>query len=169
MSNEEDSPIQAVWDAMLRSVDMHSGPLSDIQKTAVLHSIAGVIGGEPDAFHGIYSNQGKPGDVVYTFYWVRGGAFGCSEVLRGEEMESGPPVTRGWVRPLSKIERVDFDSVVVSTRHDFQSGVSVKLKIAVLWDAATTPDVVLDATVAMTTYSRSELEKLIRTILDRVN
>lgn len=169
MSDDENTPIQAVWDAMLRSVDMYSGPLTDIQTTAVLQSVANVIGGAPDAFYGIYSNQGKPGDVVYTFYWVKGGAFGCSEVLRTQEMESGPPVTRGWVRPLSKIERVDFDSMAVSNQHDFRSGVTVKLKVAVRWDSDAAPDVVLDATGSMNTYSRPELEKLIRLVLDRIS
>ena len=44
----------------------------------------------------------------------------------------------------------------------------VKLKVWAFWEGDATP-VVLDATGSMNTYSRPELEKLIRLVLDGVS
>ncbi|WP_024447638.1 hypothetical protein [Mycolicibacterium iranicum] len=168
MSNDEEtSPVQAVWDAMMRSVDFYDGPLTDAQSGAVMYAIAAITDGPPEAMFGEYFKTGREGDVVYRFYWAKGGSFGCAEVLRPAEMDGAPPVVRGWVRPLSKVAKVDVGSKVdrypvVRSEH------AVKMRIDIHWDGGDEA-VVLDGTGSMTTYSRPELEKLIRFVLDRVS
>lgn len=152
---------------MARSVHFFDGPLTDAQAGAVLYAVAAITDGPPEAMSGEYISTGTEGDVVYRFYWVKDTRFGCVEVLRTAEMSSAPPAVRGWVRPLSKVVKVDVESNV-SSYPVIRTEYTVKLKLTVHW-ADSDDVVVLDATESMNSYSRPALEELIRVVLDRVS
>lgn len=162
MSGEK-SPIQAVWDAIHRSVDL-GGPLTDAQNLAVAHALAAVIVGEPDAFFGIKSDSCPVGGVLYTFYWVKGGAVGRAEVLRPDDQDSGAPKTTSWLRPLSGIRRVEVEFDVTNPQV-VRTEYTVKMKTTARWDDES---MVLDATGSLSSYVRPELEKLIDLVVSSV-
>lgn len=162
MSDHENSPLQSIWDAMSLTVDL-SGLLTDAQNLAIAYGLAALIGSPPDAFFGIKHNPCAEGEVRYTFYWVKGGAFGQAEVLQPDSGSSAAPTMSAWVRPLADVRKVDvgFDvtnPMVVRTEY------TVKLKITAHWDDQA---VVLDATGSMSNHARPELEKLIDVVLKR--
>ncbi|WP_067976625.1 hypothetical protein [Mycolicibacter icosiumassiliensis] len=161
--SERSNPIKAILDAIQRSVDL-DGPLSDAQHLAIVHALAAVIDGAQEALFGIRSAHCSVGDVLYTFYWVKAGAFGQAEVLRPGDQESSAPTTTCWIRPLSDIRKVDVE-VDVTNPPVVKTDYTVKLKATAHWDDES---VVLDATGSMSSYARPELEKLIDLVVSSV-
>ena len=148
--------------AVGRYVDWDSSPLTAVQRSGMFHALAAVIGGPPDAlFATEHLEDGTPVDpVAYTIHWVRHGRFGTFEVARPTASDASAPRPSGWVRPLSDIERVDFE-VVLESRQFNASELWAKLKVVLHWRGADNVTTELDATGPMKEHARPALERLI--------
>ncbi len=138
--------------------------MTEAQYTGVVHALATVIGGDPEAFFGWKANVCAVGEALYTFMWIKDGVFGKAEVLRPAEDDSKAAPTTCWIRPLSDIRKIEvgFD---VTNGPVVVSEFTVKQKATVHWDGES---VTLDATGSMNSYSRPELEKLIDLVLGSI-
>ncbi|WP_204807792.1 hypothetical protein [Mycobacterium riyadhense] len=128
---------------------------------AIAHGLAAVIGGAPDAFCGMRHDPCRPGEVLYTFSWIRGGSFGRAEVVKPDDSSSAAAPMSAWVLPLVDIRKVDCDFNVTNPGR-IPNDYTVKLKVEVHWDDRS---VVLDAIPSMNSYARPGLEKLIELVL----
>ncbi|CAJ1578975.1 hypothetical protein [[Mycobacterium] wendilense] len=160
--------VQEVLDAMRESVEFHDSGLTDIQVTATWYALCATVRGVPDALFGLRNMTADAGETLLTFYWVRGGVFGCMEVLKPADTDSSAPATRGWLRPLAGLRKVDVEAEVYQPSRMLHSELGVKSKISLHWDDSGKPAVVLDATGSMNTSARPPLEKLIELVLDGV-
>ena len=154
--------MRAVWDAMNLTVDL-SGLVTDAQNLAIAYGLGAAIGGPPDAFFGVKRNPCPAGEVLYTFYWVKGSTFGQAEVLNPGDTSNSAPTMSAWVRPLADIRKIDI-GFNVTNPPALRTEYTVKLKITMHWDDQA---VDLDATGSVDSRARHELEKLIRLVLDR--
>jgi len=159
--------VEAAWAAVQGSMDVFGLPLSDAQQQIVVQALASMLGGEPDAFFGKHHIQGDEGDVLLTFHWIKDGVFGYAETLRPSTAEHRPPTTRGWVRALASIERVDVEFAYVIPSVVVSGNIGVKKKITARWSGAA-EDTVLDATGSMEQSARPALEDLIELVLASV-
>lgn len=163
MSERENTPLQAVWDGMNRVVEL-SGLITDAQHIGVAYAIASVVGDAPDALFGLKRNPCAVGEILYTFYWVKGGSFGKAEVVQPEEGHSAALATTCWIRPLAGIRKIDVEFNVTAPPA-VRTEYVVKQRITAQWDDES---VVLDGTGSMASYARPELEKLIGLVLAAV-
>lgn len=130
-------------------------------------ALVAIIDGVPDALYGVKKQDAAPGDVLYTFTWVRGGVFGVLEVMRPAKTDAQPPETGGWIRPLSSISKIEVAVKVVPVQ-PLSFDARVLLGIKVLW-----PDgesIVLDGTAPLigTDEAATALDEVVRRILRSV-
>lgn len=142
-------------------------PLTQAQGGAVVAALVAIIEAVPDALYGVKNEKSTPGSWLHRFWWVRGGAFGMLEVTTPPEGDSQPPETKGWIRPLSSIRKIDVEAKVERDRF-VASESRVYLGIVIRWpDEEST---ILDGTVPLAgeSNSRPALEELIKKVLDSV-
>ncbi|BBZ84129.1 Uncharacterised protein [Mycobacteroides abscessus subsp. abscessus] len=150
-----------------RSVLIDVQPLTVAQGGAVGEALVAIIDGVPDALYGVKNQDGAPGAVLYTFVWVRGGVFGVLEVMRPAETDAQPPETKGWIRPLSSISKIEVAVKVVPVQ-PLSFDAQVLLGIKVLW-----PDgesIVLDGTAPLigANEAATALDEVVRRVLRSV-
>lgn len=112
---EPDDPrkhVAVLLSSIVNAVDVKYLHLTDVQFSGFLHALSWHMGGSKDDVDGFVVGESNQEAGTLTVYWVKANALGSLTVTRPPQGSSAQPPISGWLRSLSKVQKVDLTADV---------------------------------------------------------